>query len=114
MLRSQELAALSHPKTRSIPPATAQTLGLSTEDLIPFFVDRPYAQALERLEILAAWMAKINTQNHDGVTLTPALVAHLSSGFYSGNWSTGATPPRHDVSRPGPRTKSNNGARLTL
>ncbi|MYF90755.1 MAG: hypothetical protein F4184_01040 [Gemmatimonadetes bacterium] len=25
-------------------------------------------------------MAKINTQNHDGVTLTPALVEHLSSG----------------------------------
>ena len=71
---------MSHPKTRSIPPAIAQALGLSTQDLTPFFVDHPYAQALERLEILAAWMAEINTQNHDGVTLTPALVAHLSSG----------------------------------
>ena len=75
--RPQELAALSHP---SIPPATAQILRLSPQDLTPFFADRPCAQALERLEILAAWMGKINTQNHDGVTLTPALVEHLSSG----------------------------------
>ncbi|MCE2448411.1 MAG: hypothetical protein J4F35_08510, partial [Candidatus Latescibacteria bacterium] len=75
--KPQELAALSHP---SIPPATAQILGRPPQDLTSFFVDRPYAQALERLEILAAWMAKINTQNHDGVTLTPALVEHLSSG----------------------------------
>ncbi|MDE2808201.1 MAG: hypothetical protein OXN90_07255, partial [Gemmatimonadota bacterium] len=68
---------MSHP---SIPPATTQTLGLSTQDLTPFFAGRSQAQVLERLEILAAWMAKINTQNHDGVTLTPPLVEHLSSG----------------------------------
>ena len=71
---------MSHPKTRPVPPATAQILGLPTQDLTPFFADRPCAQALERLETLAAWMAGINTQNHDGVTLTPALVDHLSSG----------------------------------
>ena len=71
---------MSHPQTRSIPPATARTLGLLSQDLTPFFAGRPQAQALERLETLAAWMAKINTQNHDGVTLTPALVEHLSSG----------------------------------
>ena len=78
--RPQELAALSHPKTKPVPPATAQILGLPTQDLTPFFAGRPLAQALKRLETLAAWMAGINTQNHDGVTLTPALVSHLSSG----------------------------------
>ena len=72
--RPQELAALSHPKTKPVPPATAQILRLPTQDLTPFFAGRPCAQALERLETLAAWMAGINTQNHDGVTLTPALV----------------------------------------
>ena len=71
---------MSHPKTRPVPPATVQILGLPTQDLTPFFAGRPGAQALKRLETLAAWMAGINTQNHDGVTLTPALVSHLSSG----------------------------------
>ena len=71
---------MSHPKTKPVPPATAQILGLPIQDLTPFFAGRPLAQALERLETLAAWMAGINTQNHDGVTLTPALVSHLSSG----------------------------------
>ena len=68
------------PENEARPSGHSPNPGTAHQDLTPFFADRPCAQALERLETLAAWMAGINTQNHDGVTLTPALVSHLSSG----------------------------------
>jgi hypothetical protein len=60
--------------------ATLTGLRLSSEELQSFLGDRTPEQARAYLEPVAAWMRSVNTQNHDGVTLTPALVEFLAAG----------------------------------
>ena len=45
-----------------------------------FIAGRSIDQAVGVLEAIAAWLKQVNTQNHDGVTLTPALVRFLAEG----------------------------------
>lgn len=45
-----------------------------------FTQGRPTAQAIGMVEAIAAWLKHVNTQNHDGVLLTPALVRFLAEG----------------------------------
>ena len=54
-------------------------LDLSQEDLEQFTRGRTTEQVLGMLEAVAAWLKQVNTQNHDGVMLTPALVRFLSA-----------------------------------
>jgi hypothetical protein len=63
-------------------PDAEETLKLrfSNEVLDQFSQGRSKAEVLTLLETVSAWMAQVNTQNHDGVTLTPAIVHFLASG----------------------------------
>ena len=54
---------------------------LSPEEAqVQFTRGRSEAEAVSVLEAIAAWLKQVNTQNHDGVLLTPALVRFLSDG----------------------------------
>lgn len=66
---------------RSRIAGTAQglRLDLSAEDLELFTRGRSTEQVLGMLETVAAWLKEVNTQNHDGVMLTPALARFLSA-----------------------------------
>ena len=55
-------------------------LRMGAEELTPFDDGRSQEEARERLSQVAAWVTSVTTQNHDGVTLTPALVRHLAGG----------------------------------
>ena len=59
--------------------ADGLNLGLSQEALDRLCAGRPQAEALARLAQLGAWMRTVNTQNHDGVTLTPVLLRYLAA-----------------------------------
>ena len=56
-----------------------QALRLSAEALEHFSRGRSRVEVTAYLDGLAAWMGAVNTQNHDGVTLTPAIVRFLAS-----------------------------------
>ena len=63
-----------------------KALRLSEEALKHFSRGRSSVEVTEYLDRLATWMGEVNTQNHDGVTLTPAIVRFLASaeGLESG------------------------------
>ncbi len=50
------------------------------EGLEQFTQGRSRADAIDVVEAIATWLNQINTQNHDGVLLTPTLVRFLSDG----------------------------------
>ena len=56
-----------------------KALRLSEEALKHFSRGRSSVEVTEYLDRLATWMGEVNTQNHDGVTLTPAIVRFLAS-----------------------------------
>ena len=56
-----------------------KALRLSEEALKHFSRGRSSVEVTEYLDTLATWMGEVNTQNHDGVTLTPAIVRFLAS-----------------------------------
>ena len=47
-------------------------LRMSAEELTPFDEGRSPGEARDRISQVAEWVASVTTQNHDGVTLTPA------------------------------------------
>jgi len=54
-------------------------LGLSDEALDRLCDGLPEEKAIALLDRLGTWMRTVNTQNHDGVSLTPALVRYLAA-----------------------------------
>ena len=60
--------------------STAEQLGLDlTVDQIRLFINNhARAETKQRFEKLAAWMGQVNSQNHDGVVLTPVITDHLA------------------------------------
>ena len=55
-------------------------LKLLPDQLELFIAGRAEAETLRQLQAIASWLGKVNTQNHDGVMLTPALVRFLAEG----------------------------------
>jgi hypothetical protein len=55
-------------------------LGLTPKQIEPFIKNHSTDEATQRFEKLAGWMAQVNSQNHDGVVLTPAIINYLAGG----------------------------------
>ena len=53
-------------------------LKLSTDQIERFIKNHSKNEAQRRFEKLADWMAQVNSQNHDGVILTPVITGHLA------------------------------------
>ena len=71
-----------------------QALRLSAEALEHFSRGRSRVEVTVYLDGLAAWMGAVNTQNHDGVTLTPAIRTERRIGSKSGALVVGITSPQ--------------------
>ena len=65
------------PEMRNVNALTEQ-LGFTADHIAQFSENRSEDEILQRLEKLAAWLAKVNSQNHDGVELTQVIVDYLS------------------------------------
>ena len=57
---------------------TLAALRMRAEELEPFTEGRADEEARDRISQAADWVTSVTTQNHDGVTLTPALVRYLA------------------------------------
>ena len=55
-----------------------KALQVDALQLEPFFTELSREEAIRRLRVLCSWMAVVNAYNHDGVVLTPSLIAHLA------------------------------------
>ncbi len=58
--------------------ALAEQIGLTPNHISQFAENRSEDEVHRRLQKLAGWLAEVNSQNHDGVVLTQAIVNHLS------------------------------------
>ena len=53
-------------------------LDLTLDQIAPFIRNHAKDAVNQRFEKLAAWLAEVNSQNHDGVMLTPVITNYLS------------------------------------
>ncbi len=53
-------------------------LALTAEQIESFTKNHSQSETAKRFELLAHWMAQVNSQNHDGVMLTPVITNHLA------------------------------------
>ena len=53
-------------------------LNLTTDQIEQFIKNHSTDETQRRFEKLADWMAQVNSQNHDGVILTPVITDHLA------------------------------------
>ncbi len=74
ILKSNNIPTL----TDLVTAASKSGLGISVEQVENFLENLSRDEALHRFEQLGAWIARINNQNHDGVTLTPVLTDYLA------------------------------------